>query len=207
MEHIDVVFYINLDHRVDRREHIEKELRLLCPDSSKPIRISAIKHSIGAIGCFKSHIHALELFLANTSWNTCMVLEDDFTFKYRTSEEINAQLNTFFRSIDTWDMLTLSYNPAAFNTAPTHDESIVKVLSTQTTSGYCVNRCFVETLLANFKAGCALKEQHAHSVDFCLDIFWKRLQPSANWYALVPAVGYQCEGYSDIEGKVVNYGC
>ena len=35
MDHIDVIFYINLSHRQDRKEHMLNELKKLCNDESK----------------------------------------------------------------------------------------------------------------------------------------------------------------------------
>lgn len=202
-----MIFYINLEHRPDRREHIEKEIGLFCTEPAKVVRIDAVKHEVGAIGCTKSHIQAIEQFLANSSWKTCMILEDDFTCRARTAEEIHTRLRLFFSSFSEWDMLSLSYNPQAFTTTPTHVGEVVKVLSTQTSSGYCLHRRFAPLLLANLKEGCMLKEMYTHLSNYCLDIYWKQIQPIANWYALVPAVGYQYENYSDVEKRVANYGC
>ena len=41
-------FYINLEHRTDRREHVEKELDKI---GIKATRFNAIKMTNGAIGC------------------------------------------------------------------------------------------------------------------------------------------------------------
>ena len=91
MEQVDVIFYINLESRTDRKEHFLKEIKKLCIDECKIIRIDAVKHSNGALGCTKSHIKALDLFMANPLWDTCMVFEDDFTF-YDTSFKNNNEL-------------------------------------------------------------------------------------------------------------------
>ena len=50
--------YINLQHRTDRLQHVEKELEKL---GIKGERINAIKTSSGAVGCTLSHIKCLEL--------------------------------------------------------------------------------------------------------------------------------------------------
>ena len=73
MEHIDVIFYINLEDRLDRKEHFLNEIRRLCLDEEKVIRIDAVKEKNGALGCTKSHIKTLELFMSNDAWNTCIV--------------------------------------------------------------------------------------------------------------------------------------
>jgi hypothetical protein len=48
---------------------------------------------------------------------------------------------------------------------------------------------------------------HGRRHENCLDIYWARLQPKGNWYALFPAIGYQYDNYSDIEKQFTSYGC
>jgi GR25 family glycosyltransferase involved in LPS biosynthesis len=209
MDRIDVVFYINLDHRTDRRAEIESELQALRIPSSKIIRIPAIMHPMGIIGCCKSHIMTLEQFIMNEEWTTCLVLEDDFSLKDSNYDTTQAQFNHFFNSVEEWDVLSLSYNSHVydFSILPTNIEGIGKVMNIQTTSGYCITKTFAPILLQNFKEGCALKERNTNSHEYCLDQYWKRIQPAARWYAFVPAIGHQRPGYSDIEKKAVNYDC
>jgi thiol:disulfide interchange protein DsbD len=53
----DGVYYINLKHRLDRKEQIEKELNNF---HIKYERFDAIRHNIGIIGCGLSHLAVLE---------------------------------------------------------------------------------------------------------------------------------------------------
>lgn len=208
MDKIDVVFYINLDHRTDRREHIERQLESVGIAPSKVIRISAVPHSVGVIGCVKSHILAVEQFLANEAWKTCMVFEDDFTFYTPSKGELDGKLHTFFDAFEHWDVLALSYNhKAAPITEATSTTNIIRLKRSLTSSCYCLNKSFAPALLHNFKEGCALKERSPSVEEYCIDKYWNSLQAVANWYAFAPALGYQCEGYSDIEKKMVKYGC
>ncbi len=50
-------FYINLDHRTDRKEHVEKELNIIGIHAT---RFEAIKMENGAIGCSMSHLKILQ---------------------------------------------------------------------------------------------------------------------------------------------------
>lgn len=80
------VCYINLDSRVDRKQHIESELISMNIEWN---RISAITPSqlteiqrqsdinLLALACTRSHIKALENFLA-TDYQFALILEDDF---------------------------------------------------------------------------------------------------------------------------------
>jgi GR25 family glycosyltransferase involved in LPS biosynthesis len=77
-EFIEQVVYINLDHRVDRRIEIEKELSQYFP-IEKITRFSAIRHDHGGIGCTKSHIAVLEM-AKEKGWKNYLVVEDDAIF-------------------------------------------------------------------------------------------------------------------------------
>jgi hypothetical protein len=41
--------------------------------------------------------------------------------------------------------------------------------------------------------------------EFCIDIYWKKLQQQHVWLLLMPLTVTQYEDYSDIEKRVVNY--
>jgi hypothetical protein len=85
-----------------------------------------------------------------------------------------------------------------------------KVRDAQTTAGYCVAKRTPRTLLANFKISSAkLKEAFETTGKkeprFCLDMFWKSLQPTARWYVFNPKMGIQRDSYSDIEERSASY--
>lgn len=66
--------YINLDGRPDRRAHMERELaRFGLADSYR--RLKATEATPGAIGCYRSHVRALEL--ARNHATPIHILEDD----------------------------------------------------------------------------------------------------------------------------------
>ncbi len=58
MDRIDKFIYINLAKREDRRKHIEEELKEYDIPSEKIIRLEAIEHERGALGCSMSHLKA-----------------------------------------------------------------------------------------------------------------------------------------------------
>ena len=58
IDDITNIFYINLEHRVDRKEYIEKELQNIFEN---PItRFNAINLKSGALGCSMSHLKCIE---------------------------------------------------------------------------------------------------------------------------------------------------
>jgi GR25 family glycosyltransferase involved in LPS biosynthesis len=205
MDQVDVIFYINLEQRADRKEHFLQEIKKFCVDESKIVRIDAIYNSKGALGCTKSHIKALEQFMANPAWLTCIIFEDDFTF-YDTSVENNTGLlKKFFMNFTDWGMLLLASNqnrcPAKF----THIEGIKEVVYSQTTSGYCIHKDSVTEVYNNFKESAAQLEQGKPIHQCAVDVFWNQL--NIKRYSFSPNMGYQYPGYSDIENRNVSYGC
>ena len=208
MSHIDVIFYINLESREDRKEHFLYEITKLTSDMTKVIRIDAIKDNLGILGCVYSHIKAIEEFEKHPEWNTCIIFEDDFTFNNDDREINNNYLTQFLNEFSEWDMLTLSYNPNEFVFQPTHHDKYIKVLRTQTTSGYCLNKKFSSVLKNNFMESSALlKAKGRKCHEYSLDIYWQKLQPTSNWFAVRPALGYQYSNFSDIENSVTDYKC
>ena len=100
-----IVYYINLDERPDRKQHIENELIKIFP---KDIinRISAIKHKTGAIGCSNSHIDALFNFIKSKK-DVCYIFEDDFQFLF-PPDEIKEILNNVLK--EDFNVIMMSYN-------------------------------------------------------------------------------------------------
>lgn len=209
MNYIDKVYYINLDHRKDRCEQIEKVLNDLSCPSEKRERISAVLHpQFGTLGCTKSHMTALEKFI-ESGLETCLVLEDDFI--YEDVKQFNTSVQYVFENKIPFDLIQLSYNHNGLQSTETEHACLKKVHKSGTISGILVHRSFAPKLLANYKEGHELLldyvAKHGCLIhDLIVDVYWQRLQPQSNWYCFSPRLGYQRESYSDIEQKVVNYG-
>jgi len=203
MEHIDVIFYINLEARTDRKDHFLDEIRRLCLDEEKIIRIDAIKCVPPALGCTKSHIKALDAFMANPEWKTCIIFEDDFTFHNRSLQFNNELLRKFFTNFK--GMLLLATNQGRFPAQITHVDEVKKVQYSQTTSGYCVTKDYVKEVYENFKKSGELLEKSRSGPQHALDIYWNQL--ALPRYCFSPNMGYQYACVSDIENRFVNYGC
>ena len=184
-EFIDKVVYINLEHRTDRREQIEKELSII--PSEKVVRFNAIKHEKGAIGCTQSHIAVLEMAIQE-GWSNCLILEDDATWvNFDKSYPILEKL-----AKDPYDVIVLgSVNPRVDNK--------FKLTSCQTTTVYLVKNHYYQTLLQNFKEGLEGFLKTGHYPVYAIDQYWKQLQPSGNWYGIVPSMMIQRASFSDID--------
>ena len=205
MEQVSVIFYINLESRIDRKEHFLNEIKKLCIDESKVIRVDAVKDSNGALGCTKSHIKALELFMENPLWDTCMVFEDDYTFYDTSLTNNNDRLKLFFSSFTDWGLLLLASNQAGKPSIKTHVDSVELVTYSQTTSGYCIHKDSVKEVYENFKESAELLEKSKTKPKHALDIYWNKL--NIKRYSFKPNMGHQYVSYSDIEKRVVHYKC
>jgi GR25 family glycosyltransferase involved in LPS biosynthesis len=189
-----IIYYINLEHRNDRRIQLEKEISTI---SLPKERIDAIYFPcLGSLGCTLSHIKTLERFIDDTEHNECIILEDDFEFT-RNFQELKIP------DIP-WDVIMLSGNVMKEDYFNTY---LNKVYDCQTTSGYMVNKKFAKILLNNFNESAHLLTKTRDRLKYSLDIYWKILQPISNWYIYSPKFGKQRESFSDIEYTNVNYLC
>jgi GR25 family glycosyltransferase involved in LPS biosynthesis len=203
---VDVVYYINLDHRTDRKEAFLKEMEKTNIAKDKIKRIAGhYMENRGHLGCSRSHIQALEEFVAS-SHKTCIVFEDDFQFS-QPSETI-ASVFQQLQPIP-YDVCMLSGN--VLDEEATAYPFLKKVKMATTTSGYMVSKTFAPLLLENFKEGAnRLKQSYDQGTketpykgEYAIDQFWCQLQPVSKWFVFNPKLGKQGESYSDIiKGKV-----
>lgn len=200
-----MILYINLDYRIDRKDHILQEIHKICTDENKIYRINAIKTAHGALGCALSHIHALKMILNNLNWNTVMILEDDFTFRSNDSNEIQKDLNILLES--KFDVALLAYNNYYKFLFTPLNSKFIKIHRAQTASGYIIRRPYVQTLLNNYQEAVDDMIKNGIKHENCIDQYWTQLQICDNWIAIYPAMGYQYPTYSDIEEKYTTYNC
>jgi hypothetical protein len=204
--YIDVIYYINLDHRSDRDQLFLQEMSRMNVPKDKIVRISGVyKKNQGNLGCSASHIIALTKF-QESSFNNCIIFEDDFEFT-KNLNPINKAFEEFFTNIIDWNVCCLSAN--IIYQENIGYKYINKITNTQTTSGYMVNKKYNNVLLENYKEGydLLLKSYDKGKSDqiqgpYCLDQYWKKLQHN-NWFVFNPKLGKQRNSDSDIQGGFV----
>jgi glycosyl transferase family 25 len=199
LEDIKHAYYINLDHRIDRKEHVTQQLETMGITAN---RFNAIKMEDGAIGCSLSHLKILQTALDN-KFDHVLILEDDITFL--DPELFKSQFQKFMEKYENkWDVLLFAGN----NMPPYEkvDDLCVKVQRCQTTTGYLVNGHYIKILLQNIKMGVNnLIYKPEEKNTYAIDKFWFMLQTVGKWYLITPLTVVQKEDYSDIEKKVINY--
>ena len=201
---IDGVLYINLSHRTDRKEHIEKELNKLSPILSNIERIDAVKHRNGGKGCGLSHIKALET-AKKRNWKNVLIVEDDLIFKPQTNP-VTYLNDTLNKLNNNFDVLMLSGNINKI--LNTNKPNLSKPIKVQTASCYLINNHYYDKLINNFRESCDnlldVKEKSNYN-KWAIDQNWFKLQEKDNWFIFNPTLAYQVESYSDIEHKKVDY--
>jgi len=207
-----IPYYINLDYRLDRKILVEREFSNL---DIECIRIPAILHTDGAIGCLKSHIKVLETCDPDAEY--LWVCEDDLEFLV-SRVELNKSIDAFIKSEG--DILCLAFNSRKQSK---YSDGFLRTTDNQTTSCYIVKRKFRLVLLDFWKS--LLNSIETNTIHPLMDIYtkldvhkgenvfnaadqaWKVLQK--DYIFLIPEkrIAKQRSGYSDIEQKSVNYRC
>lgn len=196
---LDHVYFINLEHRVDRLYMTKQELAKLKPNIGT--RFNAIKAASGAVGCSMSHIKCLEQ-AKNNNLPHVFICEDDICFL--NPQLLMKNLQTFCENIPDWDVLVIGGN-----TVPPYQQIgdyCARVFNNQTLTGYIVREHYYDKLIANFREG--LKKLIANPEnkrEYAIDMYWKRLQTTDLYYFITPPTVSQREGFSDIEKRQTNY--
>jgi glycosyl transferase family 25 len=198
MEYVKHAIYINLEHRTDRKIHIEQQLRLVGITAE---RFNAVKTQHGAIGCSISHLKCLELAKRN-NWEHVMIIEDDILFL--NPNQFIENFNKFIKSNRDFDVVLL-----AGNNIPPYERTAdycVKVRTCQTTTGYIVKNHYFDKMIQNIREGVQqLIVEPKNRTMFAIDRYWFKLQMQDNWYLITPLTITQREDYSDIEKQHINY--
>lgn len=195
---IENIYYINLSSRTDRNIHMKKQLNNL---GWKGERVEAVELENGRVGCTLSHIKCLKMAIEK-QLDYIIILEDDIHFLNPSlfKENFHHCLNT----LSNWDVILIAGNNIRPYTRI--NDSCVKIVNTQTTTGYMVKKHYFTILLNNIKEGLTylLKNPEIH-VKYAIDKYWFSLQEKNNWYLITPLTVSQLQGYSDIEDRETNY--
>jgi len=195
---IQNIYYINLDRRIDRKVHIEAQLKLL---NWTATRFPAILNSFGALGCSLSHL-ALLKYAKNNNLDHILILEDDVSFLNPSLFLDN--LNKFLKTYTNFDVLLLAGNN--MGSYERIDDCCVKVSQCQTTTAYLVKNHYYDTLIKNYENSINLLQLYPNKLDdYAIDQFWKKLQKTHNWFLLTPLSVIQRPDISDVEKRVTNY--
>ena len=191
------VYYINLDHREDRKESVERQLNDLGWNYT---RFPAIKHTHGAIGCTMSHISLLKM-AQEKDLDYITIIEDDIVFT--KPNVFKENLNKFLDSGIKYDVLFLGGN--SYKPHKKINEFCIQTFNCQTTVGYIAKKHFYQKLIDNFSESKELLIKHPKKPHlYCLDMYWKSLQRAHKFYFIIPPTVTQLKSYSDIDKRKWN---
>jgi hypothetical protein len=198
MELFEHTLFINLEHRKDRLQHATKEFNKM---SILAKRFNAVRTKVGAVGCTMSHIKCLEI-AKQKDYPHVFICEDDITFL--NPDVLKNSIAQFHNANLEWDVLLIGGN-----NVPPYDkigDFCIKVSNCQTTTGYIVKKHYYDVLISNFRESVfqLMKDPTMHGM-YALDMYWKQLQRNDKWYMLTPFTVVQCDSYSDIEERHVDY--
>jgi len=192
------IFYINLNRRIDRKQHVETQLNLL---NWQAHRFPAILNKFGALGCSLSHLTLLR-YAKHNNLDHILILEDDVTFL--DPKLFLNSLNFFLENHKDFDVLLLAGNN--MGDYKMIDNCCVKVSHCQTTTAYLVKCHYYDTLIDNYQKGINLLTQNPSKSNlFAIDQYWGTLQISHKWYLLTPLTVVQRPDISDIERRPTDY--
>jgi glycosyl transferase family 25 len=198
---IDLVIYINLDNRTDRRMEVEQEFQRAQVPQERILRWPATRLSKNpALGCTLSHIAVLEHILTlPPEVKNILILEDDFNFV----DDINlvhSSLNQFLQyPRDTWELILLCYT--VLEKEPYNDLVSLSLFS-QGTAGYLLNRDSAARLLENFKEGRDKLAETNKGPQYAVDMYWWKFMSNRKTFFFNQPLGFQRESYSNILGVV-----
>lgn len=207
---IDQVFYINLDHRIDRNQNIKFVINNILHIPSNIVqRFSAIDYSKNpnfikrCIGCARSHSEIWKKAVSN-QYKYIIVFEDDI-IPIRLTEDIShdiVQLITKYPNFNICNMAYSTKEPLASDPKLKH---FYHTFNIQTASAYILNSTFAKILI-EITDNCIDNlsnnmDPNENAVDQC----WKQLQINNPMWFVMKRSFKQIESYSDLEHRLVNY--
>ena len=192
-------YYINLEHRKDRKEETITELKKFGIDN--PIRFNAIKdEKNGHVGCSKSHLAILKE-ARTKKYPYVMVVEDDIEFM--NPDETNRKLNNIINSNLKWDMIL--YGCSYGNGSKKLNRDTVSAKNCGSTTGYIIKKEYYDTLINHWEEGLKMLIKTGDGKYAC-DQYWRILQEKDNIIFINPSKVKQRVSYSDLVGGDIDYG-
>jgi GR25 family glycosyltransferase involved in LPS biosynthesis len=210
---LDKIYYINLDVRTDRREHIEnnvKEPLLEWFDETLWTRLAAVDRTKEAstprraAGCSLSHLKIWKDAIDN-GYKHVMIFEDDFEFIIEPSK-FYYLTNELFRDFPNFTICNFAYNNLKPLYPIENNSNFFKSWDIQTTGGYIADVNFLKNKLMQPTINSVRKlNENQPTAFWAIDVVWKKFQNDPNWL-LMKRAGKQLAGVSDIEKMNVDYG-
>lgn len=208
----DKIFYINLDHRTDRKELMENQFSKFNINAERFSAINLTKEQNDDMvrrGCnfydgprpeyaprIKSCTisHLTVLFRSKMmDYQNVLIFEDDALIDDNIIEDLSKCVNEL-KNLE-WDMFYLGCNPLEYYK---ETENLGRVIRTTTNHAYAINKRFYDRIITN---------SNFFKTYPCNDGYYGNLGKDKNIkiYMALKNLVTQRENYSDIENGNVNY--
>lgn len=185
-KYIDQIFYINLDHRTDKKEYMERQLEAL----GLPFeRFPAVNQVHNGVGCTKSHLEIYKIAKAR-GYKAILILEDDFTFSV-SKEEYETSLTQLFESAPEFDVCFVS-NTTIYEDAEIPGCAFLKrALDVHGSEGYITQSHYFDRLIGIYESAAELLEQTGMHWLYTMDRAWVPFLKQDNWFRFINRLGRQ----------------
>ncbi len=191
----DEIYCINLDHRTDRWEQIQKEfekVRIL----NRVKRFSAIKKDDGRVGCIKSALAIIKIAKAK-GLNNVLIFEDDVKFIVKNPEKHLKKAISQIGNLD-WYLFYLGAN--------THEKltkikpNLILLKNGRATHTLAYNKKIFGTIIQRYEG-----IETINKFQDILDVYLADQIQSKHMCLMVnPMLTTQISDYSDIEKHIMN---
>lgn len=200
---------VNLPHRVDRRNEFTKQLRNIGIDHSRDgvAFFEAIRPqtegdfpSIGAYGCFLSHLAILK-DARERDLETILICEDDLNFSADFGQRIEQTLSMLV--MEDWSIF-YGFQPDNLPTSVSGLSKVPPSLGIQCAHFVVFRRPAIRALIPYLEAMLMRPSGHADGGPMHVDgaYNWFRLaHPHMKTFAATPSLGYQRSSSTDIAEK------
>lgn len=195
-DYFSAIFLINLDRRPERliaacnelAAHGITDLLRYPAIDGKEIKYKG-RLNAGQIGCTLSHLGIIK-YAKEQGMESIFIFEDDVTI----ADDFNAVMTSALAELpEHWDMIYAGGNNLK-GTQP-YSDHLVRLTGTLTTHAYAVHSRFYDTIINTIEA----------NFNEVIDVFYFLLHPTCQAFCTSPKIAFQKPGFSDLEGREVDY--
>lgn len=197
------VYYINMDHRADRREALLKELARVGFTEDQITRVHATSYKgCPNSGCMSSHAAALRIAERENLYPYSLIIEDDFQFIEDVSK-IHSDISFFLdhKKNDSWDAILLTTHLAKLDHANKNNHIFSQITYSSNAAGYLIHKDAMIPLARLFEDNLEnLYQTNMHWI-YQNDQLWCHMMKTGNWYMFNHYLGFQKGDYRDLSGE------
>ena len=207
------VYYINMDHRADRREALLKELARVGFTNDQITRVHATSYKgCPNSGCMSSHAAALRIAEKHCHDREnenlaqarpyALIIEDDFQFIEDISK-IHSDISFFLdaEKNSSWDAILLTTHLAKLANVEHTNSIFSQITYSSNAAGYLIHKDAMIPLARLFEDNLEnLYQTNMHWI-YQNDQLWCRMMETGNWYMFNHYLGFQKGDYSDLSGE------